>query len=266
MGVGRTAEILAWGDGLVLKLFYDGFPAGMAVEEARSTVSLGELGLPVPRVDGVIEEGGRPGIVFERIEGPSMLARLTAFPWPVTRLARVLADLQISVHGHRVQGLASLPDALERRIRQAPGLSADEKEGTLEALYRLPKDSIVCHGDFHPDNVLLSPQGPMIIDWTDVHQGHPSADVAKTVLLLRLGEPPEGMRGRWLLERLRRRFQRIYLRRYREVRSVSPEELESWLLPVAAARLADGIPQEQKKLVGIVRAGLTDTREERRRT
>ncbi|MFQ5918937.1 MAG: phosphotransferase family protein [Thermoplasmata archaeon] len=260
VGVGRTAEVLAWEDNRVLKLFYEGFPWQVAEEEARTTERLHELGLPVPRVDGVIEEAARPGIVFERIDGPSMLFRLTRFPWPVTRLARVLADLHGSVHRHRMPELPSLRDALERRIREAPRLSAEEKRATRDALGELPNDSVVCHGDFHPDNVLLSRRGPIVIDWTDVHQGHPSADVAKTVLLLRLGEPPEGTRGRWLIDLLRRRFQRAYLLRYRGTRSVSETALQAWLLPVAAARLADGIPQERKKLVGMVRSGLAEAR------
>jgi aminoglycoside phosphotransferase (APT) family kinase protein len=256
VGVGRTAEVLAWEGDRVLKLFYEGFPEGIAQEEARTTERLHEIGLPVPAVDGVIEEAARAGIVFERIDGPSMLSRLTQFPWPVTRLARVLADLHGSVHRHRMPELPSLQGALERRIREAPGLSAEEKRETRHALGELPIDTVVCHGDFHPDNVLLSSRGPIVIDWTDVHQGHPSADVAKTVLLLRLGEPPEGTRARWLIDRLRRRFQRAYLSRYRGNRTVPESELQAWLLPVAAARLADGIPQERKKLVGMVRSAL----------
>ena len=46
---------------------------------------------------------------------------------------------------------------------------------------------------------------------------------------------------------------------YRRGRDVPDPEVEAWLLPVAAARLADGIPQERRKLVRIVREGLTRT-------
>lgn len=256
VGIGRTAEIRSWGEGQVLKLFYDGFSAAWAEEEARATGSLYEQGLPVPRVGEVLQVEGRPGIVFQRIEGPSMLAHVRKFPFPVTRLARLLAELHATVHARHLPELPALRDALESRIEKAPGLSGEEREGALAALRRLPDDSVVCHGDFHPDNVLMSPRGPIIIDWTDVHRGHPTADVAKTSLLLRLGEPPPGTRGRWLIELLRGRFQRAYLRRYRQRHPIREAELEAWGLPVAAARLADGIPQERKQLVAIVRASL----------
>lgn len=256
VGVGRTAEILAWGDGLVLKLFYEGFPAQLAEQEARVTSGLHEMGLPVPRVDGVTEVEGRWGVLFERVDGPSMLAAVTRRPWPVTRMARLLAELHTEVHGRRDSELPSLHEALAGRIREAPGLDAREEDEALAVLSRLPEDDVVCHGDFHPDNVLISPRGPVIIDWTDAHRGHPVADAAKTSLLLQLGEPPEGTRGRWLINRLRRRFLRTYLNRYHGIRPLPPEEFKAWGLPVAAARLADGIPQERRKLVAMVRATL----------
>ncbi len=260
VGVGRTAEILAWGDGRVLKLLFEGLPKRMAEEEARATGRLHELGLPVPQVEGVVEEQGRHGIVFERIQGPSMLSRVTRFPWPVTRMARVLADLHGSIHRHRVPELPPLHATLDRRIREAPGLSVEEKGEARDALRELPDDSAVYHGDFHPGNVLLAPQGPIVIDWIDAHRGHPSADVARTILLLRLGELPEGTKRRWLIDALRRRLQKAYLRRYRMVRGISEIELEAWLLPVAAARLADGIPEERRRLVQMVRERLANRR------
>ena len=139
VGVGRTAEVLAWDGDRVLKLFYEGFPREIAEEEAHATGALYEVGLPVPRVDGVIEEAGRPGIVFERVDGPSMLSRVTRFPWPVTRLARVLADLHESVHRHRMPELPSLRDALSRRIHDAPGLGPEERQAVHNALVDLPR-------------------------------------------------------------------------------------------------------------------------------
>ena len=36
------------------------------------------------------------------------------------------------------------------------------------------------HLDFHPDNVLLSQRGPVVIDWTNARAGDPAFDVAMT--------------------------------------------------------------------------------------
>ena len=36
------------------------------------------------------------------------------------------------------------------------------------------------HLDFHPDNVLLSRRGPVVIDWSNARAGEPALDVAMT--------------------------------------------------------------------------------------
>ncbi|MFC2013409.1 phosphotransferase family protein [Chloroflexota bacterium] len=56
------------------------------------------------------------------------------------------------------------------------------KEVVLEALEQLPDGSAVCHGDFHPRNIIISSRGPVIIDWANATQGNPLADVAWILL------------------------------------------------------------------------------------
>jgi hypothetical protein len=75
-GQGRTAEIYAWGTNQILKLFRSGWPLAAAEQEAQISRTVHELGLPVPATAGLIEVEGRHGIVFERIDGPSMLQQL----------------------------------------------------------------------------------------------------------------------------------------------------------------------------------------------
>lgn len=57
-------------------------------------------GLPVPAVEGVIEVNGRHGIIFERVDGPTLLSRMTAQPWTLIQSARLLAELQARMHTH----------------------------------------------------------------------------------------------------------------------------------------------------------------------
>ncbi len=44
--------------------------------------------------------------------------------------------------------------------------------------------TVLCHGDLHPSNVILTDDGPMIVDWFDACRGEPVAEVARTSLLL----------------------------------------------------------------------------------
>ena len=257
---GRTAEIFTWGDNQVLKLFLGWYPTADAEHEARLTRVVHEAGLPVPAVEGIVEVDGRPGIVFERVDGPSMLGELTTKPWKLLWFARLLAELQAGMHSLEAPELPSQQGKLENGIRTAAALSAQTKEAVLEALAELPDGRAVCHGDFHPDNIIMSSRGPIIIDWMDVTQGNPLADVARTCLLLRMGEVPSFMARRWLINSVRALFHSIYLRRYLRLRPGSREEIDAWELPVAAARLSEDIPEEEPRLLALVEANLKSQR------
>jgi aminoglycoside phosphotransferase (APT) family kinase protein len=44
------------------------------------------------------------------------------------------------------------------------------------------------HLDLHPGNVMLTPNGPVVIDWTSAHAGQPAADVATAYLIMLTSE------------------------------------------------------------------------------
>lgn len=253
---GRTAEIYACGDHQILKLFWADWPATDVAFEADINRRVRAAGLNVPAVFDLITMNGRQGITDERVARPSMLQSLLSKPWLMVRYARLLAELHAEMHERHVPGLPSQRLRLERRIQTATALPLELKEIVLQHLQRLPDNDGLCHGDFHPDNVLLSPRGPIIIDWVDVTLGNPLADVARTSLLLRIGQPPLGMVKRWLINALRNGFHTIYLRHYTQLRSVTWQQIEAWIAPVAAARLSEGIHSERPQLLELLRGAL----------
>ena len=64
----------------------------------------------------------------------------------------------------------------------------------------------VLHFDLHPLNVLMSPQGPVIIDWTNACRGPAAADVAQTWIIMATSEADVPSFLRPLLGRLRSWF------------------------------------------------------------
>ncbi len=251
IGYGRTAELLPWEEGQVLKLFFAGYPLSAAQREAANTHAVHAASVASPAVGGVVTIDGRPGVVFERITGPSMMQAISARPWRIVRLAYLLAELQAQMHACVAPGLPLLQRRLVEKIENAPSLPPRLKQAALQALSRLPTGRAICHGDFHPDNVLLSHRGPVIIDWQDATCGNPLADIARTSLLLQTGTPPPGRAGRLLLA-ARSLFHTAYLRRYCRLRPVSAAELAAWRLPVAAARLSENVAEEEAQLLAIV--------------
>ena len=116
-------------------------------------------GFPVP---AVYDAGGRD-LVLERVDGSSMLTDLARRPWRLGRHARMLAELHRGLH----------------RIPAPKGLRSPLGRG----------DRLV-HFDLHPENVLLSSRGPVVIDWSNASRGEPADDVALTWVILATSEIP----------------------------------------------------------------------------
>jgi aminoglycoside phosphotransferase (APT) family kinase protein len=193
-----------------------------------------------------------------------MLAQLPTHPWQIPRLAQQLAELHAAVHACEAPRLTSLKDEIRQWVEGADA-DAGLKEAVLRRLEPLPDGDNLCHGDFHPDNVIMSARGPMLIDWSCARRGDPLADVARTWLVLCMGEPPPGSNAiaRQFIAIARAAWYRLYLRRYRQLHPFADEELTAWKLPIVALRLArDTIPEERRRMMAYIERAVAGQREE----
>ena len=87
----RTAEIFAWGEGCVLKLYRAGFPRGHCDYEFAVAQAVHRSGVPAPAAFERIEIEGRSGIVYERIEGDTMLHAMSKQPHRLLEMAQMMA-------------------------------------------------------------------------------------------------------------------------------------------------------------------------------
>lgn len=250
---GRTAEVFAWGEDRVLKLLRVGWGADTAEHETAIARTLYAAGAPAPRAYGVAVVDGRAGVIYERIAGPSLLGLLSAHPLRLRFVAHTLAETHAAMHARTVAGLPSLREVLARRVRDAKPLPTVHRDAALRTLDALPNGTALCHGDYHPDNVLFSARGPLVIDWENAALGDPLADVARTLLLLRAGVVYERSPAARLVKRaLRPGLSALYLRRYRQLAPFDASRLAAWELPVTAARLCEGVTLEEGYLLARV--------------
>jgi thiamine kinase len=244
---GATAEIFACGDRHVLKLFLAGLPLRKARYEAHVGALVRAAGVPSPAVGAVTEHDGRAGVIYERVPGPSMDKLLGSEPRRLTSLARLLATVHARLHRATVPGLPAQRERLEGAIGRADPLPDRARERALAALRKLPGGLALCHGDFHPGNLLLAPRGPMVIDWENAALGDPRADVARTLLLLRYAHLYERPGLRRLASRLAiALFVATYLRRYYRLTGAQASAIAAWRLPVAAGRLSENPPPDER--------------------
>ena len=252
IGYGRTAEIFAWGEHQIIKLFHEGWEIGSVQEEARIGGLVHGTGLPVPDVLGTVEDFGRYGVIYERVDGPTMLQQFSRAPWSLHSLMGIFANLHVSVHEHRVTELPSRRETMAKSIRNAPSVPEMMKESALGVLERLPEDDFLRHGDFHPDQVIMSQRGPIIIDWITARKGSPASDVARSSLILRLGAPPAGRASERLINLVRAYAHLRYMGRYLKGGAIARGAIDEWRIPAAADRLATGIPEERGKLLALI--------------
>ena len=112
----------------------------------------------------------------------------------------------------------------------------------------------VCHGDYHPGNLVMTHRGPLVIDWMSASHGNPVADVARTTLMFRMARVPEyySAETQRAVELARRSFYDAYLSAYLTRRTFPVDEIEAWIPVLAAARLCEGIVEEEAELVRLV--------------
>lgn len=235
LGTGRTAEAFLTEDGRVLKLFYAGYPQESVEKELRNAGMVDALGVPAPRCYGRAEVDGRVGIVYERAAGESLLSELLR-TGDTERCVRVMAEV------HEKLLACELPeealDAREflRREIQRNGKLPEERRGeALARLDALPGGNALCHGDFHPDNVLVDGERVMVIDWMNLVRGDAMYDVAMTWYLLACSPLPPDLQETQGFVQMRGRLADEYLKRM----GVEKARIEGWL-PVIRASRFDG--------------------------
>jgi uncharacterized protein (TIGR02172 family) len=254
IALGRTAEIYAWNDTQVLKLFFDWFEFDAIEFEQKMGKAVTASGLPVPAVGDIVQVKGRNGLIYQRVPGVNLWEVLQKQPWRLNDIARLTAQLQAEMHTTNIRpAIPSQRDRLERKIRGASPLKDHQKQSVLEALATLPDGTALCHGDFHPGNILMDGMTVTIIDWIDASRGNPLADVARSTIIA-LGAAESRQIPNRLVKLLVRIFHATYLKEYFQLRPGGMPEYRRWLPIIAAARLSENIPEIEDWLIDRARS------------
>jgi hypothetical protein len=236
LAAGNVAEVFEWGS-RVVKLYRSTAAKHTAFREAAIHAGVEAMGLPVSTVWSVQQIIGRWGIVFDRVSHESFAEGMRGDPTAVPQYLEILAQLHARIHAHPANQLGSLKVRLATNIARTRLLDDPRKQILLSRLADMPEGDRLCHGDFHPMNVLGQPSQPIVIDWPDACRGDPAADVCRSYLLLKLHA--EEIADPYLDARCR-------------INNVPRRRILDWLPYVAAARLAEDVPRDFDRLLAIV--------------
>lgn len=232
IGKGLTCEVFSYGEDRVIKLFHSWRPDSLPQREFLVSQAVHRAGVPAPAALEIVQVGNRTGIVFEHVRGQSTLRAVEVRPYRLFWAARLLADLHARVHTSVApKEIPEQRSQIERWIQEGdPYLTPGQKETARQLLAELPPGNCLCHGDFHPANILMTDNGPVIIDWSTGTRGHALADVARTSVLFESASLPDD--SPWhthlLMKLSRHLLHATYLKRYLRLRPGTLEEIEKW--------------------------------------
>jgi len=243
---GNTADVYAWEDGDVLKLFHNWFALEDVEYEFKIAKAVHVSGVKSPAVKEIVQVNGRNGLIYERIHGETMFSLLKRSPWKVFQFGKLLAQYHLQMHTCDFN--AEVPEQkqkIQNKIKRADALPVYLKPKLLNALEPLPSGNKVCHGDFHPDNILMTKDDSIVIDWIDASKGNPLADVARTSVLA-LGVASTLGFGMKLFIKL---FHASYLKEYFRLSPNGRDEYQKWIPIVAGARISENITELENWLI-----------------
>jgi Phosphotransferase enzyme family len=181
IGEGSFADVHAWAPGQVVKLSKAGIPRRVARHEARMTRAVFAAGAPAPEVFGEVTLEGRFGIVLGRLDGPTLLQHYRSGAVTFEQAGAILATLAMAVHKTLPPpDVPSLRDYMHASLRHHGGMLPNHIGASILALIdRLRPGDGLCHGDLHPDNVIMTAEGPRLIDWITTARAPAAFDLAR---------------------------------------------------------------------------------------
>ena len=186
IGEGLFSDVHVWAPGQVVKLFKAGRSRRVAWWEARMTRAAFAAGAPAADVLGEVTLEGRFGIVLTRLDGPTLLQLLRTGAMASQQAGAILATLAISVHKTPPPPeVLSLRDWMDASLQgSGDRIPKHIATGILTLIERLSPEDGLCHCDLHPGNVIMTADGPRLIDWLGMVRAPAALDLGACHILL----------------------------------------------------------------------------------
>ncbi|MGG3670579.1 aminoglycoside phosphotransferase [Bacillus cereus] len=224
---GNTAEIYLCNN-KVVKLFKEYLPNTESPYEAQKQKYAYSRGLHVPKVFEVTEIQGRQAIIMEYIKGKSIGELLLNNLSEAQHYISMCVNEQQKIHAISVRSdeIEQMEERLYRQIQSVQNLDEKQKKNILSKMDSIVFEPRLCHGDFHPFNLIMSNDYVKTIDWVDASLGDIRADVFRTYLLYSQSSVE-----------LAEMYLHIYCRNTR----ISRNEIFQWAPIIIAARISENV-------------------------
>ena len=179
----RADKVVLRDKNSVLKIFGPSYKVSLILNEAMNEARAAETGLPVAKVLEVMKLRDHWCIRREWVEGETLADVMDKDKKNLQKYLRQFVAIQCEIFKKTSDRMGNLADKLDKQISASP-LPKETRYDLHMKLQSFPRGKALCHGDFNPTNVIITPNGEWrVIDWSHVRLGDPLADVARTYLL-----------------------------------------------------------------------------------
>ena len=179
----RTDKVVTRDKNTVLKIFGPSYKVSAILNEAMNEARAAETGLPVAKVIEVLKLRDHWCIRREWVEGKTLADVMAADKKNLMKYLKEFVAIQCEIFSKTSERMGNLADKLDKQISASP-LPKETRYDLHMKLQSFARGKALCHGDFNPTNVIITPEGEWrVIDWSHVRLGDSLADVARTYLL-----------------------------------------------------------------------------------
>lgn len=220
-------------NGKSIKLFTEGYKKSDILNEALNQARVEEnTDLYIPKLLEVKMINNRWALISEYIEGTTLEELMKKNPKKIDFYLEKFVDIQLTIHSKNVPLLNRLKDKFRRKLTNTSLIAPNTKYELLQRLEGMKDHAKLCHGDYTPSNVIITPSGKYyVMDWAHATIGNASADCARTFLTF-------SMRGEETLAKK-------YLELFSKKSKIPKSSIERWIPIVAATQMTKGIEEEQ---------------------
>ena len=231
----RPDKVVYREDDTVVKVFNSNYSKASVLNEALNQARVEETDLHIPRIHEIFKIEDRWAIRSDFIEGKTLQQMMEDNREKIDEYLRWFVELQMDIHTKRAPLLTKLKDKMHRKISDSK-FEATVRFELHTRLEGMPAHKKVCHGDFNPSNIIVTPEGPpYIIDWSHATQGNASADVARTYLYLVLHHESA--------------LAKQYLKLFCKMSDTALQYVQSWMPIVAASQSVKENSEEEFELL-----------------
>jgi len=250
IAIGRTAEIYNYSEDKIIKLFFENYKENVEKEFNINLLIQNKLKNTAKVYEKIIIEN-REGLIFDEINGKSFLRLIFENPDEINNYIDIFYENQKEINNIQIQnGLERYEDEIVKSLKTNDFLDKKVINYILKIIQNTEKRYNLCHGDYHPDNLLVENNETYVIDWINARIGNPIIDKARTYILLKFGSLPEEQDENTLkrIEIMRKKI----VEKYIELIEKDIENTElffKWTLVMAATRTTEDIPIQEKNIL-----------------